>query len=115
MKSKQKLKKGGRSYVNLWQLFQKISGLVLKYGRSIEENAVNEFFNIKSKEHKYFKLLDCCLFLDNAKPFIGASPDRILSCSCGPRACLEVKCPYSVNFLSPEDPNFSLPYLQNVD
>ena len=39
-----KLKKGGGSYVNLWQLFQKISGLVftnpnipaLKYGRSME-------------------------------------------------------------------------------
>ena len=118
-----KLKKGGGSYVNLWQLFQKISGLVftnpnipaLKYGRSMEENAVNEFFNIKSKEHKDFKLIDCGLFLDNAKPFIGASPDRIISCSCCPRACLEVKCPYSVNFLSPKDPNFSLPYLQNVD
>ena len=68
----------------------------------------NEFFNIKSKEHKYFKLLDRGLFLDSAKPFIGASPDRILSCSCCPRACREVKCPYSVNFLSPEDPNFSL-------
>ena len=25
------------------------------------------------------------------------------------------KCPYSVNFMSPEDPNFSLPYLQNID
>ena len=51
---------------------------------------------------------------DNAKPFIGASPDRILSCSRYPRACLEVKCPYSVIFLSPENPNFSLPYIQNV-
>ena len=48
----------------------------------MEENAVNEFFNIKPKEHKYFKLLDFGLFLENAKPFIGASPDRILSCSC---------------------------------
>ena len=55
-----KSKKRGDSYVNLWQLFQKISGLVftnpnipaLKYGRSMEENAVNEFFNIKSKSIK---------------------------------------------------------------
>ena len=39
---------------SLWELFQKVSGLVfvnpnipaLKYGRSMEENAVNEFFNI---------------------------------------------------------------------
>ena len=70
----------------------------------MEENSVNEFFNIKSKEHKDFKLLDCGLFLNNAKPFISA--DRILSCSCCPRACLEVKRPYSVNVLSPEDQNF---------
>ena len=81
--------------INLWQLFQKISGLVfsnpnipaLKYVRYIEENSVNEFFNIKSKEHKDFKLPDCDLFLDNAKPFIGKNPDLIISSSCCPRAC----------------------------
>ena len=118
-----KVKKGGGGYVNLWQLFQNVSGLVfvnpnipaLKYGRSMEENAVNGFFNIKAKIHKNLKLLDCGLFLDKDNSFIGASPDRIVSCSCCPRACLEVKCPYSVNFMSPEDANASLPYLQNIN
>ena len=81
----------------------------------MEENAVNEFFNIKAKIHKNLKLLDCGLFLDKVNSFIGASPDRIVSCSCCPRACLEVKCPYSVNFMSPEDPNASLLYLQNIN
>ena len=49
----QKLQKNGRESVNFWQVFQKISGLTfinpnipaLKYGRAMEENAVNEFYN----------------------------------------------------------------------
>ena len=47
------------------------------------------------KHHKHAKLSDCGLFLDVASPFIGASPDRVISCDCCPDACLEVKCPYS--------------------
>ena len=76
------MKKGG-GYVNLCELFQKISGLVfvnpnihtLKCGRSMEENAVNEFFNIKEKIHKNLKLLDYGLFLDKVSYFIDESPE----------------------------------------
>lgn len=115
--------KNNGTSVNLWQLFQKVSGLVflnpnipaLKYGRTMEVNAVNNFFEVESLNHKDLKISDCGLFLDVSQPFIGASPDRIVTCSCCPRACLEVKCPYSVNFLSPEDPKFSLPYLNKTE
>ena len=62
-------------------------------------------------KHKHAKLSDCGLFLDVASPFIGASPDRIISWDCCPDACLEVKCPYSINFKSPHDPDAKLSYL----
>ena len=62
-------------------------------GRSMEENAVNEFFNIKAKIHENLKLLDCCLFLHKVNSFIGSSPDR---------------SPYSVNFMSPEELFFAI-------
>ena len=110
---------GDLTKVNLWNIFQQISGLTfvnpnipaLKYGREKEIYAVNEFFNFFSKHHKHAKLSDCGLFLDVASPFIGASPDRIISCDCCPDACLEVKCPYSINFKSPRDPDAKLSYL----
>ena len=71
---------------NLWQLFQKISGLVfvnpnipdLKYGREMEVNAVNKFKFILSETHKNVKIVDCGLYLDEQFPYIGASPDRII-------------------------------------
>ncbi len=119
----QKLQKNGRESVNLWQVFQKISGLTfinpnipaLKYGRAMEENAVNEFYNQLSKSHRNAKLLECGLFLDRDNPYIGASPDRMVTCEYCPNACLEVKCPYSINYTSPGDPSVHLPYLKQID
>ena len=33
---------------------------------------------------------------------MGSSPDGIVSCTCYEKsACLEVKCPYSINYTSP--------------
>ena len=48
---------------------------------------------------------------ENPIPYIGASPDRILSCSCHESACLEIKCPFSVSHLSPTDEKANLNYL----
>jgi len=44
-------------------------------------------------------------------PFIGASPDRIFSCDCCEPACVEIKCPYSINHTTPYDNDIKLPYL----
>lgn len=110
--------------VDLWPLHQKISGSVfvspdipaLKYGRVMEENAVNHFFDIMKKKHKNLQIQECGLFLDKTVPFIGGSPDRIITCTCCEPACLEVKCPYSINHLSPTDPKADLAYLvKDVD
>ena len=87
----------------------------LKYGRSMEVNAVNLFCDLFSEYHKNVKVEECGLFLDNTLPVIGTSPDRIISCSCYHKACLEVKCPYSISYTSPQDPNVDLPYLKRVD
>lgn len=81
----------------------------------MEENAVNEFYNQLSKSHRNAKLLECGLFLDRDNPYIGASPDRMVTCEYCPNACLEVKCPYSINYTSPGDPSVHLPYLKQID
>ena len=72
VKTKMKrLNKNDGSFVNLWQVFQKISGLVfinpnipaLKYGRTMEINAVNNFFDIQSKCHRNLLILECGVIL----------------------------------------------------
>ena len=73
----------------------------MRYGRAMESNAANAFFDLLSKEHKNFKLIDCGLFLDKDLPYVGASPDRIISCDFCPQAVLEIKCPNSINHTSP--------------
>jgi len=115
-----KIRNANIGYENLWQIFQKISGLTfvspdipaLKYRQAMEENAANEFLNHFSKQHINLKLHECGLFLDEKEPFIGASPDRIMTCLCCPKACVEIKCPYSINYTSPNDPDVTLIYLE---
>ena len=65
---------------------KKISGLIfvnpniptLKYGRAMEENAANCFFDFIKKKHKNVQLHECRLYLNKGSPYIGSSPDRIL-------------------------------------
>jgi len=110
-----KLEKGGGVHINMWSLNQKISGLTfvnpnipaLKYGRDMEIDAVNTFTGLMKKTHKNFATSECGLYLDTSIPFIGASPDRIVSCDCCGFACLEVKCPYSINFTKPSEKNLN--------
>ena len=73
-----KVGKGGGGTVNMWSLNQKIPGLVF----------------VKPKD---IKLSDCGLSVDETLPYAGASPDRILLCSCSEKASVEIKCPYSIN------------------
>ena len=101
-----KVEKGGGGTVNMWSLIQKISGLVfvkpnipaLKYGRDMEIEAANTFIVFIKGKHKDIKLSDCGLFVDGTLPYVGASPDRILVCSCCEKACVEIKYPYSINY-----------------
>ena len=107
---------GGSGNLVLWNLLHKISGLVfvrpdipaLKYSISMESVAVNCFRDLVSEKHSNFQLKECGLFLDRSFPVIGASPDRIVSCSCCAKSCLEVRCPININHTSLNDPRIDL-------
>ena len=87
MKKVQKLTGG---YINMYALNEKVSGRTfinpdipaLKYGREIEPEAANVFKEYFMESHKNIKISNCGLFLDHTYPFIGASRDGIISCSC---------------------------------
>jgi len=43
------------------------------------------------------------LFIDSERPFVGASPDGIVNCTCCGKGVLEVKCPLRVKDGLPEE------------
>ena len=104
----------------LWNLIKNVSGLTfinpnlpaLKYGRDMEPLAANILFSILKKSHKGLKMEEPGLILDVERPFIGASPDRLVSCLCHGKLCVEIKCPYSISHKSPTDDDIQLPFLQ---
>ena len=53
--------------------------------------AANEFFELMEKKHNHFVILECGLLLDKTNCFIGASPDRLITCDCCEDACVEIK------------------------
>ena len=65
-----------------------------KWGCEHEENAVEEFFGCFSLEHDNPNLASCGFMINKKYPFLGASPDGIVYCSCHGKYLLEVKCPY---------------------
>ena len=85
----------------------------LKYERDAEMEAANTFIEFVKGEHTDVKWSDCELFVDQILPNVGASPDRILLYSCCEKACVKIKCPYSINYTKPRYSN--LEYLQLCD
>ena len=100
---------------------QKVSGLVfvkpnipaVKYGTDMETEAANTFIEFIKKKHTDINLSDCVLLVDEALPHVGSSPDGILLCSCCEKACVEIKCPYLINYTKPCYSN--LEYLRLCD
>ena len=52
----------------------------------------------------------CGLALDETMPYIGASPDWLMPCSYCDNACIEIKCPYSINYTEPNEHNLDYLY-----
>ena len=80
-------------------VFVKPSIPALKYGRDMEREAANTFIEFIKGKHKDVKLSDCGLFVDETLPYVAASPDGILLCLCYEKACVEIRCPYSINYI----------------
>ena len=49
------------------------------------------------ENHLNFVVRDSGFYISIEKPFLGTSPDSIVSCECCGEGCLEVKCPFSYN------------------
>lgn len=61
----------------------------------MEPVAREQFVLEQSKNHTQFKISESGLVVDADKPYLGASPDGIVFCSCHGKAASEIKCPYN--------------------
>ena len=66
-----------------------------KYGQQHEADALHVYSDNMKITHPFFELQKSGLVLDTENPFIGASHDGIISCSCCGKGVVEVKCPFS--------------------
>jgi hypothetical protein len=72
----------------------KFSSKATSWGCSHEQQALDLYRNHMSTLHTNFRIVPNGLFLSTEFPFIGATPDSMISCDCCGNGCVEVKCPY---------------------
>ena len=74
-----------------------------RWGCSHEKDATDSYKKYAIQHHHDFEVQQAGLFLDKEIPFIGASPDGIISCKCCWKGVLEVKCPFCVKEGLPDE------------
>ena len=72
----------------------KAVSVACQYGCKYENIAREEHIESYSKIHKTFFVIKSGLILHPSYPFFGATPDRIVNCSCCGPGVLEIKCPF---------------------
>ena len=72
----------------------KFSTNATSWGCSHEQKALDIYSKHMSEHHTNFNIMPSGLFLSTEFPFIGATPDSMVSCDCCGKGCVEVKCPY---------------------
>lgn len=74
-----------------------------QWGKDNERTAVEAYATEQKKKHANFSLRQSGLIIHQDHPFLGASPDGIVSCDCCGQGILEVKCPSKHRDLHPKD------------
>ena len=73
----------------------KFTNSAVAWGLERESIAVADYIKKMERSHKEFHFCKIGLMLNSQWPFLGASPDGLISCKCCGQGILEVKCPYS--------------------
>ncbi|KAK3107381.1 hypothetical protein FSP39_013321 [Pinctada imbricata] len=73
----------------------RISSASLQFGKTHEPIARQLYMNEYVRSHKGVNITQGGLFIDHENPFLGASPDGLVSCKCCGKGLLEIKCSFS--------------------
>ncbi|XP_075550050.1 uncharacterized protein LOC142583458 isoform X1 [Dermacentor variabilis] len=86
------------------------------WGLEHECDAITSYMSEMKRHHSDFKLLKPTVYLSTQHPYLAATPDAFISCTCCGKGVIEVKCPYPLARRgiqeASNDPNF---YLENVN
>ncbi|KAL1269204.1 hypothetical protein QQF64_031493 [Cirrhinus molitorella] len=64
------------------------------YGRKHEAQARGEYERLMRLEHEGFSCMESGFWLNPKWPYMGASPDGIVTCDCHGTGICEIKCPH---------------------
>lgn len=67
---------------------------IFRYGCNHEKDARTSFALIQRQQHEDFCIKDAGFFVSTNIPYIGATPDGIVSCKCCGKGIIEIKCPF---------------------
>ena len=73
----------------------------VEWGVTNEPLAREEYKRISQFNHTSFEVDASGLVVNPTYPYLGASPDGLVSCSCCGEGLLEIKCPYSIRDQDP--------------
>ncbi|KAK3091574.1 hypothetical protein FSP39_020913 [Pinctada imbricata] len=69
----------------------------------MEKVALSQYTALYEKNHHKSKVSSCGLFVSQRYPFIGATPDGVVTCSCCGKGLIEIKCSFSYQHLTPTE------------
>ena len=87
---------------------QSFKSAACKYGIEHEDIARKEYAQRMSEVHNNFEIANTGLIIEPLYPFMVASPDAVVSCTCCGHGILEAKCPFTCkdkDFLSVANDN----------
>ena len=87
----------------------------LEWGIKNESIAREKYRNEVCTQHESFKLELAGLFVNPSYPYLGASPDGLVSCRCCGDGLIEIKCPFSIRNSDPKTVCTSNFYLKHTE
>ena len=86
---------GTTSYVKqIMNYYPKAHSPAINWGVYNEAGAISDFLKSQRTFHKNMRVRDCGLYICAQYPYLGASPDAIVTCDCCGNRPLEVKNPF---------------------
>ncbi|XP_065068517.1 uncharacterized protein LOC135693861 [Rhopilema esculentum] len=80
---------------NIMQYNDGFTSKFTDFGKTIEPLARSSFIKTEEDKHANFSVILSGLIVNAEEPYLGASPDGIVTCSCHGKGVLEIKCPFN--------------------
>ena len=72
----------------------KLNVPAINWGRDKESVARDDYLHDMSSRHQDMEVIEARLSISKASPYLAASPDGIIKCTCHGTGVLEIKCPF---------------------